>query len=154
MRDPGPILLQVCPNDTAPFADICRYYEAAARSLSWKPLTVMLDARAPTPEPDFHYLRSPFTDVVRRMLGGRQPVLTLCHRYRAYRVTASSGLAAAPLVTVAHEFGLLERRQRRLRRHLDRQNYAEHDESAPAKLHAGEINGKKGLAGRERKHDK
>lgn len=115
----APVLLQVCPNDHPPFADICRYYEAAARALSWTPVTVMLEARAPAPEPAFHYLRESFRSAAGRLLAGRRPQLTLCHRHRAYRSAVASGLAGPRIVTVAHEFGLLKRRGRRLRRRLD-----------------------------------
>ncbi len=121
MSDPGaPVFLQVCANDHTPFADLCRYYEAAARGLGWRPLTVMLDTRAPVREPAFHYLSSRLAPALRRLLGGRRPVLTVCHRYRAYRRTVASGLAASPLVLVAHEFGMLRRRQRRMRWRADR----------------------------------
>lgn len=121
MTEPGPpVFLQVCANDYPPFGDLCHFYEAAARSLGWRPVTVMLDARAPVSDPAFHYLRTRLAPFLGRLLGRQRPVLTLCHRYRAYRQTASSGLAVPPLVTVAHEFGLLRRRQRRLRCRFDR----------------------------------
>ncbi|MEQ8858388.1 MAG: glycosyltransferase family 4 protein [Pseudomonadales bacterium] len=120
MSESPPVFLQICANDSPPFADLCRYYEAAARGLGWQPLTVMLDTRAPVQEPTFHYLSSALAPLLKRLLGGRTPRLTVCHRYRAYRSLMSSGFATEPLVLVAHEFGLLRRRQRRLRRGLDR----------------------------------
>jgi glycosyltransferase involved in cell wall biosynthesis len=131
MREAGPpILLQVCPNDHPPFADICRYYEAVAQALSWMPLTVMLATRTAVPVAGFHYLpaadadswgRSPSAGLAActgHLLAGRRPVLTLCHRYRAYRAVVASGVQTGRLVVVAHEFAMLGRR-RRLQRHWD-----------------------------------
>lgn len=118
MRD-GDLLLQVCPNDNPPFADICRLYASAAQTLGWNTLTVMLDPRAPDRDEGFHYVRSDLRRQLRRLLGGRQPRLTICHRYRAWRDLTATGLAAAPLVLIAHEFGLLARRRRRLQLRLD-----------------------------------
>jgi glycosyltransferase involved in cell wall biosynthesis len=128
----APILLQVCANDHPPFVDICRYYEAAARSLGWTPVTVMLATRLAAPVEEFHYLpgngaaadswgRAPGTRlraVLDGLLDGRPPVLTLCHRYRAYRAFMASGTSAGRLVVVAHEFDMLGWR-RRIRRRLD-----------------------------------
>lgn len=121
----APRLLQVCPNDHPPFADICRFYESAARSLGWLPVTVMLGARAVEPEPGFHYLNGPVKSLERVLpvlLGDHLPVLTLCHRYRAYRAVLdhADGRAPPPVLVVAHEFGLLQRARRRWRWRLDR----------------------------------
>jgi len=118
MRDRD-LLLQVCPNDNPPFADICRLYAAAAATLGWSTLTVMLDPRAPDRDESFHYVRQNLRRQLKRLLQGREPRLTICHRYRAWRELTASGLATAPLVLVAHEFGLLARRRRRLRLRLD-----------------------------------
>lgn len=113
------VLLQVCANDHPPFADICRYHAAAARALSWRPVTVMLEARAAAPDPEFHYLGDLNADAA-EVLGGERPVLTVCHRYRAYRQVAGCRSLSGPVVVVAHEFALLQRWQRRLRLHWDR----------------------------------
>jgi glycosyltransferase involved in cell wall biosynthesis len=115
-----PVLLQICPNDQPPFAEICRYYETVARSLAWRAVTIMLTTRADTPEPDFHYLDEPFPALVERLLQGNRPALTLCHRYRAYRAALTTRRIVEPVVAVAHEFDLFRRGQRRLRRHWDR----------------------------------
>jgi glycosyltransferase involved in cell wall biosynthesis len=130
MRE-APVLLQVCANDHPPFVDICRYHEAAARTLGWNTLTVMLANRRAAPVEDFHYLPGPAATgdaagrasgkhlgaFVRR-LDAPRPALTLCHRYRAYRAFVTSGVPPGRLVVVAHEFGMFTRR-RRLRRRLD-----------------------------------
>lgn len=128
----APVLLQICANDAPPFADICRYHAACAARLGWRPVTVMLAGRAARAEPDFLYLDAPLAEGETSAAGtrlnaaldervGTSPIaLTLCHRYRAYRAALHSARAIEPLVAVAHEFGLLRRRQRRLQRHWDR----------------------------------
>jgi glycosyltransferase involved in cell wall biosynthesis len=113
------LLLQVCPNDNPPFADICRLYASAAQTLGWHTVTVMLEPRAPDQDPHFHYVRRDLRRQLGRLLDGRQPRLTICHRYRAWRDLTATGLASAPLVLIAHEFGLLARRRRRLLLRLD-----------------------------------
>jgi len=113
------LLLQVCPNDSPPFGDICRLYASAAQSLGWSSVTVMLDPRAPDRDESFHYVRRDLRRQLERLLDGHRPRLTICHRYRAWRDLTASGFAAAPLVLVAHEFGLLARRRRRLRLRLN-----------------------------------
>jgi glycosyltransferase involved in cell wall biosynthesis len=129
---PHPVLLQVCANDHPPFVDICRYYAAAAESLSWTPLTVMLATRLPVTAAGFHYLPGDpgtsfpvraagarLAECVEPLLDGQRPIITLCHRYRAYRAFSVSGIATGPVVVVAHEFAMLARRRRRLQRHWD-----------------------------------
>ena len=46
--------------------------------------------------------------------------LAVCHRYRAYKSFVASGLDAARLVAVAHEYGFFRRRRRRWARRLSR----------------------------------
>ena len=48
--------------------------------------------------------------------------LVVCHRYRAYKSFVATGLDAARLVAVAHEYGFFRRRRRRWARHLSRRN--------------------------------
>lgn len=131
MTDDAPILLQISANDHPPFADICRYHAAAAAVLGWRPVTVMLATRLAAPLEEFHYLSGSAATAgdpwgrasgrrlrhcLNGLLRGRQPILTLCHRYRAYRALVDSGLSAGRLVVVAHEFGMLGwRRRLRLR---------------------------------------
>ncbi len=114
------LLLQVCPNDHPPFADICGYYEAAARALGWQPHTVMLHRRAGESIPGFEYPGDGELDpALRALLGGQRPLLTLCHRHEAYRAVMASRVVRGPVVAVAHEFGFFQRRRRRLRRRWD-----------------------------------
>ena len=116
----APVLLQVCSNDHPPFADICRYYAAAAARLSWETATVMLESRAAARDPAFHYPATGFAECARGALDGREPVFALCHRYRAYRAVLTSGVVRGPVVAVAHEFGFFRRRRRRWQRRWDR----------------------------------
>ena len=115
-----PVLLQICPNDHPPFGDICRSYAVAAGLLSWRTETIILEPRSPTREPTFHYPASGMIESLRRLLDGGEPVLTLCHRHRAYRAAVESGVIHSPVVAVAHEFGFFRRRRRRWQRHWDR----------------------------------
>ena len=86
MPDPA-LLLQVCPNDNPPFGDICRYYQAAAAALGWETLTVMLEPRAPTPDPAFHYLGRDLS----RQLGDRLRMrMRVCGRRRRSWVKSRS----------------------------------------------------------------
>ena len=48
--------------------------------------------------------------------------LVVCHRYRAYKSFVATGLDAARLVAVAHEYGFLRRRRRRWARRLSRRD--------------------------------
>ena len=48
--------------------------------------------------------------------------LVVCHRYRAYKSFVATGLDAARLVAVAHEYGFFRRRRRRWARRLSRRN--------------------------------
>ncbi len=118
----APVLLQICANDAPPFADICRYHAGCAAQLGWRPVTVMLAARASRHSADFLYLDTAdrLDAVLDEAVGTSGVALTLCHRYRAYRAALGTARAIEPLVAVAHEFGLLRRRQRRLQRHWDR----------------------------------
>lgn len=117
-----PLLLQVCANDHPPFADICRYFGAAAATLGWETRTVMLAAHGRRREPDFHYAdtASGFAACASGLLEPDEPVLALCHRYRAYRAAMTSRAVNAPVVALAHEFGFFRRRRRRWQRHWDR----------------------------------
>ncbi len=48
--------------------------------------------------------------------------LVLCHRYRAYKAFVATGLDAARLVALAHEYGFFRRRRRRWARRLSRRS--------------------------------
>ncbi len=119
-RRDRPLLLQVCASDHPPFGDICRYHAAAAAELSWRAETVILKPPVAAPEATFHYPRAGFGSCAAALLDGEQPILVICHRYRAYRAVMTSRLIRAPAVAVAHEFGFFRRRRRRWLRRWDR----------------------------------
>jgi len=114
-------LLQICPYDKAPFRDICRAHSAAARSVGWTSQTVFLHS------PDRRTQFSPAEDDRYYMDGLEDPAglhylrnlapqkLCIMHRYRSLRVARRAGLRAPCEVLLAHEFGLLESKWRRLR---------------------------------------
>ncbi|MCZ6620036.1 MAG: glycosyltransferase [Gammaproteobacteria bacterium] len=119
------LILQLCPNDHPPFLDICRVYQAAGESLGYRVLTIFLSNPTSTPSVDGHYLNAAnlkrtralsetLENAVRGCVGEEIPLLTLCHRYRAFRTFCVSGLKSERIVAVAHEFGFFERLQRRL----------------------------------------
>lgn len=120
-------LLQICPNDGPPFADLCAAYGAAASSLNVRCHTVFLGP--PRPDAGQHqrisYLN--LKDLTHHRAAAERlhqcnpfpnPKLILCHRYRSYRVARAAGLAQTRTVALAHEFGMLGRWQRRLDRWL------------------------------------
>ncbi|TDJ26462.1 MAG: glycosyltransferase [Gammaproteobacteria bacterium] len=119
------IIVQLCPNDHPPFLDICKVYQAAGESLGYQVLTIFLSPPAATPWGSSHYLNA--TDLrqtrtlseklektVRGCVGEEVPLLTLCHRYRAFRMFCATSLKSKRTVAVAHEFGFFKRVRRRL----------------------------------------
>ena len=117
-------ILQICPHDASPFGELCRRYEMAAASLGIETTTVFLGATDGTIEVpvSVNYLDVPDladTAAIRQKLATyskQQWDLVICHRYRTYWAVARSALATNPCVTVAHEFGMMSRWQRRLSR--------------------------------------
>jgi len=131
MTDPAPRMLQICPNDHPPFFDICEVYAAAGVSLGCTVDTVYLSPNRTVPGAGHqhgavHYLdavdesaaRPAIAALRKHMAAGPEPVLTICHRYRAYRTLRAAGMRPGQVVTVAHEFGFFKRAQRRLERRL------------------------------------
>jgi len=57
---------------------------------------------------------------LRQVLPETSDGLVLCHRYRAYKAFAATGLDAARWVAVAHEYGFFRRRRRRWAQRLSR----------------------------------
>ena len=118
--------VQICPNDGAPFLDLCRVYAKAAESLGLAATTVFLSPSRVEPAPaDNCYLNASSLRAtralgirLRELLPDLGNSLVLCHRYRAYRVFARSGLNAGSIVALAHEHGFFKRRSRRAARLL------------------------------------
>ncbi|MEE4280706.1 MAG: glycosyltransferase family 4 protein [Pseudomonadales bacterium] len=119
-------ILQICPHDISPFGELCRRYELAAASLGIEMTTVFLGASEGTTEvPErVSYLNLEDladTAAIRRALAGfsaEKWTMVICHRYRPYWAIARSPLAHNLCVVVAHEFGMMSRRQRRWNRRL------------------------------------
>ena len=115
-------VLQICPHDTSPFDDVCARYVEAGERIGADVTTVFLGAAAAQPLPFADYLNVAdlqSTADLRHALhrhAQRRWDLVVCHRYRAYWSAAKTGLARNSCVVVAHEFGLLKRWQRRLKR--------------------------------------
>jgi hypothetical protein len=114
-------ILQICPNDHPPFRDLCGAYESAAECLGAAATTVFLEPPRAEPLENAVYLDAADVTRTRRLArslahvgtGGPGIALAVCHRYRSLRVLLASGLPVRRIVTVAHEVGLLRRRQRR-----------------------------------------
>lgn len=104
-------ILQISPNDHAPFETLTARYAAALQTLGHEVSTLFL--RKPVRQPHAHgeYLSAP----LKRWLGKQQPFdLAIAHRYRSLRSVAASGFAG-PVVAVAHEFGFARQGWRRFR---------------------------------------
>jgi len=120
--------LQICPHDVAPFTGLCERYEQAGASIDAEVTTVFLAPPQTEPLPYAEYLgceNLQHTVALRKGLAKYALArwdLVVCHRYRPYWAVARSPLAANPVIVVAHEFGLLSRRQRRLNRRLFARN--------------------------------
>jgi glycosyltransferase involved in cell wall biosynthesis len=132
-------LLQICPNDKPPFLALCQSYAQAAALIDVPCETLFLDSSFAAPGAVGALTTAPVTTDTERVLGvqppryldqpsgshrrdGRQvneartlpqPALVLCHRYRAYRAARAAGLPGERIVAVAHEFGWMDRWQRR-----------------------------------------
>ena len=132
-----PPLLQVCPNDHPPFLDICTVYEVAAARIGRHLSTVFLSPANAEPLAGAVYLdcdslrrTKPVLAAFESAMGSERlagvaagVALTICHRYRAYRIVRASRLASSPgalsrTVVVAHEFEFFGRWQRRIEQKL------------------------------------
>lgn len=117
-------ILQICPHDAVPFGDLCSRYEQAAVSLDAEITTAFLSTAAATPLPFARYLNNPDLADTRTLRASLEPLaeqpwdLVICHRYRSYWAVTRSAVTARRVVAVAHEYGLLNRWQRRINRAL------------------------------------
>lgn len=120
MRD----ALQLCPNDQAPFFDVCAGHARALGLLGFQVRTVFFETRGGArPSPHIDYATpGEFPGLV----GGSRPALLVSHRHRAYRVgiRVARRLGIPSHIAVAHEFGMFARPTRRLRRRLAARNHA------------------------------
>ncbi|MYE84863.1 MAG: hypothetical protein F4X31_01265, partial [Gammaproteobacteria bacterium] len=131
-------LIQICPNDGPPFLDIVRVYRKAATSLGLggadfflsPSTTQILNQGEGVPQRGAKAARyldcedlkntAALARRLRQALPETGDSLVLCHRYRAYKSFVATGLDAARLVALAHEYGFLRRRRRRWARRLSR----------------------------------
>jgi glycosyltransferase involved in cell wall biosynthesis len=120
-----PRALQLCPNDHPPFQDVCRNHAAALAQLGMNVDTVFFGAPRGERWDAATYFGTErgtrrMSTSVREFVAGKDYRLVIAHRYRAHQVAtrARSWLNGATFVTVAHEFGMFARWQRRLRRRL------------------------------------
>ena len=108
----------------APFGELCRCYNEAASGLGVEVTTVFLGPAQRQPLAYAEYLNCTDladTQAVRAALkhyAGTTWDLVLCHRYRSYQAMLRTRLARNRCVVVAHEYGLMQRWQRRLNRSL------------------------------------
>lgn len=114
-------LLQLCPNDHPPFAQITSRYVDALAALGHDVVTVFIAAAIDEPVPGAIYLNvNKATDApaaLQRWLvnepGDGDFTAMVAHRYRAMR-TALAVQWGRPMLCVAHEFGLAKSLRRRL----------------------------------------
>ncbi len=119
----GGRILQICPHDVPPFADLCTVYSQALQRLGVTTTTVFLAPATGIPVPEAIYLD--VTDLSRtraiaRIMSDRLAnahendfSLAICHRYRSWRVLVGSRVRVAHTLVVAHEFRFFDRLTRR-----------------------------------------
>ncbi len=122
MRESGRVL-QICPHDVPPFADLCTVYAQALQTLGFATTTIFVGPAKGIPVPGAIYLG--MTDLSRtaeivRVLHDKLPdtgmavfPLAICHRYRSWRVLVKSKVHVAHTLVVAHEFRFFDRLTRR-----------------------------------------
>ncbi len=121
-------VLQLCPHDHPPFADLCVVYAKALRLLGLKCTTVFFSPPLGTPVKGAIYLNAKSlrdSKALARDLDEHLPRpstyrLAICHRYRSWRVFKASALEATRTVAVAHEFHFFDRAVRKLLVRFDR----------------------------------
>ena len=119
-------ILQICPNDHPPFADLLVRFEQAAVAAEINIETVVLSPSIGQPVAGMTYLNVEDlgnTRALRKAFAENVDLqaerdLILCHRYRAYTLGLMCKHPRRKIVTLAHEFGLLDSWSRRLQRRL------------------------------------
>lgn len=112
--------LQLCPSDHPPFRDLCRVHATAMVRAGYDVDTVFLRAPVAAPDPNATYLNAIGNRAMVRALvahlAGRSFTLTVAHRYRACRIAVSARrrVHLGRILTIAHEYDLFKRIQRRL----------------------------------------
>ena len=113
MRD----ALQLCPNDQAPFLDVCAGHARALGLLGFRVRTVFFEAHSGQAR---SHIECATPAQLPGLLGAERPELLVSHRHRAYRVgiRIARRLRIPSHIAVAHEFGMFTQPTRRLRRRL------------------------------------
>lgn len=112
-------VLQICPHDDPPFADLCHVYRLAVESLGCTCTTVILGRASGDAVQDAIYLGQPDLSKDRQVVQALHAALkgefalAICHRYRAWRTLAKSRVDVTHRIVVAHEFGFFSRAIRR-----------------------------------------
>lgn len=121
-------VLQLCPNDHPPFADLCLVYAKALALLGLKCTTVFFSPALGKPVKGALYLNARSLRDSRALARELDECLArrgtwrlaICHRYRSWRVFRASSAEAARTVAVAHEFHFFDRTVRKLLVRFDR----------------------------------
>lgn len=117
-------ILQLCPHDEMPFGALCARFARAAEMSGAQVTTVFLGAADGEPLAGAEYLDAPDMSDTAELTRRLQPWadtdwdLILCHRYRSYLTALKARLRGRRKVALAHEYGILQRWQRRLLRKL------------------------------------
>ena len=123
-------VLQICPHDVAPFFELTRAWVLAGQAAGASVNTVFLGAPSDANQtwddldPPARYLESRRLGDTANLARQLAPLaqghwdLIVCHRYRAYRAAVKAGFEPHRILTIAHEYGLLGRWQRRFFRSL------------------------------------
>jgi glycosyltransferase involved in cell wall biosynthesis len=122
MRESGQVL-QICPHDVPPFADLCTVYAQALQTLGFGTTTIFVGPAKGAPIPGAIYLDvtdlSRTAQIAKRLrdkladTGSTVFPLAICHRYRSWRLLLKSQVRIAHTLVVAHEFRFFDRMTRR-----------------------------------------
>jgi glycosyltransferase involved in cell wall biosynthesis len=131
MTEDDPIVgdvLQLCPHDHPPFADLCVVYAKALRQLGVTCTTVFFSPPLGSPVKGAIYLNAKSlrdSKALARELDDQLPRpiryrLAICHRYRSWRVLKASAMEPQRTVVVAHEFHFFDKTVRKILVRFDR----------------------------------
>ena len=123
MAKPDVIVLQLCPNDSPPFREICLSYKDSLTSLGYSCITAFFEKPHGEALPGAIYLNSEsksnrnLGNLLLQRLSPRQIAsckIGLCHRYRSLQVIKKLGLKLEKTVCIAHEFSMFRTLKRRI----------------------------------------
>lgn len=123
MAKPDVTVLQLCPNDSPPFREICLSYKDSLTSLGYSCITAFFEKPHGEALPGAIYLNSEsksnrnLGNLLLQRLSPRQIAsckIGLCHRYRSLQVIKKLGLKLEKTVCIAHEFSMFRTLKRRI----------------------------------------